>query len=86
MIKSAKSALANHFGWELSEVKDYEYHAGSYTKPVYALSNSYYCASKDEKRLPKPFSENDGKFDWIEVKDDFINQFGWKIFKASTEI
>lgn len=82
MIKSAKSALATYFGWELSEVKEYEYHPGQYTKPVYGLSDAYFCATKNKKKLPVPLDDNDYGFEWEEVKDDFVNSYGWYIFKA----
>lgn len=83
MIKSAKSALANHFGWDIAEMKDYEYQAGLYTKQVFSVgADDYYCASTDPKKLPKPVSKNRGSdFNWVEVPDNFVNKYGWKIFK-----
>lgn len=82
MIKSAKNALASHFGWDISEMKDYEYQHGRFTKPVFAVGDEYWCASTDDKKLPKSADGLGVEFKWEEVKDGMVNESGWKIFKS----
>jgi hypothetical protein len=78
MIKSGKAALANHFGWDIAEVDDHIYQRGMFSKNVYTVGNSYYCVTKTTPAKSRDI--NGTKFDWKEVKDDFINRDGWKIF------
>ncbi len=82
MIKSAKSALATHLGWDISDLKDYEYQSGRFTKTVFSLRDSYYCATKDVNKLPEPTRKNHVGFQWIEIEDRFVNSYGWKIFNS----
>lgn len=69
-------ALAEHLGIDYSELKDYRYHAGKSSTPIYAIDDCYYCAGK------KAAIHMDIEFDWIEVPDKYINSFGIKIFKT----
>lgn len=80
-IKSAKSALATHLGWDIADMKECEYKHGCYSKSVYVIGNDYYCATKNTSKLPKPHSHSHQEFDWKEVVDSFVNDFGWHIFK-----
>ncbi len=77
-MKSSKEALATHLGMDIAELKNYVYQSGYFTKPVYTIENRYYCCSKN---TPAKSRDSYGtQFIWIEVKDEFVNKHGWKIF------
>lgn len=82
MIKTAKSALAHHWNMDYAEVKDYRYTGVQYNKPVYAIGNAYYCASRNKPAKEVGINITD-ELEWVEQKDDFVNKHGWKIFKAT---
>lgn len=85
MIKSSRAALAEHIGSDISELPP-AYQPGLYTKTVYAFDDCYMCATKDSKKLPKPLTKTRGsEFNWSEVKDEYVNSYGWKIFTAPIE-
>ncbi len=84
MIKTAKQALAQHWQMDLDDMSHYRYKGRLTDKPVYSIDNEYYCASKGKPS--KEIGTNIGDtYQWEEVKDDFVNSQGWKIFKASSE-
>lgn len=78
-IKTKRQAVAQHLGMDSSEMEDYRYHYGHTSQPVYALDDTYYCAVKKGQ---KPATHREGMdWKWTEVKDDYVNGFGYKIFK-----
>jgi len=81
-MKTAREALATHLNMDMSELSEYAYQSGRFTKTVYNLEIGYYCATKDPKKLPQPISKQTDKFEWVEVKDAFLNSYGWLIFKV----
>lgn len=78
-MKTNKEALATHLNMDTSDLTDYNYQPGRYTKSVYALSDGYYCASKNGI-LPKAVRKDGITFKWIEIKDNFVNKYGYKIY------
>lgn len=82
-MKSAKEALATHLGMDTAELTEYRYQPGRFTKTVYAVADSYYCAGKDSLSLPKPTRESGMTISWAEVPDPYVNGCGWKIFSAT---
>lgn len=81
-MKTAKEALANHLYMDMADMKDYIYQPGRYTRAVYALHDGYYCAVKDEKKLPQPTRHETSKLKWVQQSDSWCEKYGWKIFKA----
>ena len=80
MIKTRRQAFAQYCGLDHAETEDYRYHAGRTSIPVYAINHTYYCVTKGKQ---KPASHRDGMgLSWKEVKDDFVNKDGWKIWEA----
>ncbi len=82
MIKTARQALATHWGIDFADVPDYHYTAILYNIPVYAIGNDYFCASKKSPAKEIGMNITD-ELQWSEVKDEFVNKEGWKIFKAT---
>lgn len=80
-IRSKREAIAQHLMLDYSEVEDYRYHYGHTTQPVYAIDDVYYCISKGAPAKHK----YDMEFNWTEVKDDFVNQAGYKIYKSNSQ-
>lgn len=80
MIKSAKAALATHFSYDMAELDWYKYQQGRYSRTIYAFDDGYWCAVKNPNQLPK-----DDRFHWVEEKNEFVNQFGWRIFVSRSE-
>jgi len=82
-MKTGKEALSAHTDIDYNDLDDYAYQHGRFTKVVYGLPNGYYCASKDSK-LPQPTRGSDNKITWVEQPDNFVNSYGWKIYKADS--
>lgn len=82
MAKNKREAIAQHLMLDHAEVEDYRYHYGHTTQPVYAFTGCYYCVTKGSQ---KPAKHKYGfDWDWQEVADDFLNKFGYKIWKSET--
>lgn len=81
MIKSKREALAQHFNLDFAETEDFRYHQGRTTQPVYAFTDFYICITKGGQ---KPATHRDGfEWNWVEIKDDFVNKFGYNIWKST---
>lgn len=81
MLKSKNEAFANHCGFDVSEVKEYRYHYGRTSQPVWALNDGYYCVTKG---IQKPAVHREGmQWNWNELSDEFLNKFGYKIWKST---
>jgi hypothetical protein len=84
MIKNRKEALALHLMLDYSEVENYRYHYGHTTIPVYAIDEDYYCVTrKGEKPAKHRYSI---EWIWYEQKDSLCNFWGYKIYKATSNI
>ena len=81
-MKTAKEAIASFLNYDYSELSEYNYKAGHFTKAVYSLESGYYSASRTGNDLPKPTRKNGMVFKWIEIPCRFCNAYGWKIYKA----
>jgi hypothetical protein len=81
-VKSRKDALAAHYMMDIADVDDYRYHAGLTNIPVYAFDRCYVCVTKGNQ---KPAKHRDGMdWEWKEIKDDFINQDGWRLWESES--
>lgn len=81
-MKTAKEALATHLGMSFSDLADYNYQYGHWSKSIYAIGDETYCCVKEGAAPAKPNRKNVSPKNWQEVKDEYVNKFGWKIFKA----
>jgi hypothetical protein len=80
MIKTKNSAIASHLMLEASELKDYRYHYGRTSLPVWSVDNEYYCVTKGAE---KPAKHRDGlAWEWEEVSDNWVNHNGYRIWKS----
>lgn len=79
-IKSKRDALAAHLSLDFSETEDYRYHYGHTSQPVWAFDSAYYCVTRMKQRPAK--HKNGLSWDWYEVHDAFLNDNGYKIWKA----
>jgi hypothetical protein len=77
---SKVEAIAHHTGLEYSEVKDCRYHFGHTTKPIYAVGETYITCTRIGE---KPGQGRWRTLKWVEVADSFVNQNGYKIYKAT---
>lgn len=85
-MKSSKAALATHLGIDMSEMKDYSYQPGRFTRSVYYVENAYWCSVKETRHLPKATRLMGMELEWKEVPDKHVNGFGWKVFTATHEV
>lgn len=85
-LKSARAALATHFGMDMSDLKDYTYQPGRFTRAVYYVDNAFWCAVKANRHLPKRTRLMEDDLDWKEIPDKLANENGWKIFTATSSI
>jgi hypothetical protein len=80
MIQNKNEAFASHCGLEISEAKEYRYHQGRTSHPVWAINDEYYCVTKGNQ---KPAVHRDGMtWNWIEIPDEMINNFGYRVWKS----
>ena len=76
---TTKEALAIHLEWDIAELKEYRYHAGHTSAPVYAIDNTYMAATKANK---KPPTHRSMEFNWNEKQDAYLNNLGIKIWES----
>lgn len=70
-----KSAIATHLGMDIHDLDDCEYQSTKNSgAKIFVIGNNYYCAIKN-KPLPRK-----NEFNWTEVKDDYVNKNGYKIY------
>lgn len=81
-MKSSKEALATHLGMDMSDLSDYNYQPGRFTRAVYAVDDNYYCAVKTFNDLPKPTRKSVEPLHWREEPDPYVNKYGYHVFKA----
>jgi hypothetical protein len=80
-MKTSIAAIATHLGMDNSEVREYRYHTGRTSLPVWSVDDSYYCVTKGTQ---KPAVHRDGmEFNWIKVKDNYVELDGWQVWKSS---
>jgi hypothetical protein len=84
MIKNRKEALATFLGMDVAEIDDYRYHYGRTTKPVWAFTSSYYCVTKINEK-PAKYRDDESKWEWVNMPDKLVLEFGYKIWKCSNE-
>lgn len=83
-MKTKKEALATHWGCDIADLKDCRYHAGRTSIPVYTSGNDYYCSTAGDGKPAIYLSRGKNQstqWSWVEVKDDYVNSFGFKIWK-----
>lgn len=81
-MKTSKQALASHLNMDVSDLSDYNYQYGKFTKSVYNFDFGMYCSSKNNTTLPQPTGKNQDRLIWEMIPDSFCNNYGWLIFKA----
>lgn len=57
MAKQAAEIIADFLGMDLAEMKDYRYHYGHTSVPVYAIGQDYFCSPPTNSKPPKSFGE-----------------------------
>jgi hypothetical protein len=79
-MKSKLEAIATHLMMDISELKDYRYHFGRTSQPVFAIGDSYYCITK---LTQKPAKHRDGMiWNWFETKDEYLNTYGYHVWES----
>jgi hypothetical protein len=80
---NARTILAMEFSFDSSELREYQYHAGRTDKPVYAIGNAYYCATKIGQ---KPAKHREGmEWLWQTYNSSFAKNQGYQIWIAQTD-
>jgi hypothetical protein len=80
MIKTRTQAMASFCMMDVSEMKGYLYQYGRTSIPVWAIDGKYYCVTSGTQKTAK---HRDGmEWEWKEVIDQHINQFGYKIWES----
>jgi len=68
--KSIAMQIAEHFGWDISDLRDYEYHPGKWSRKVYSgwSGNTYWSAGGS---TPPRYLGRDGGLTWVLVPSAF---------------
>jgi hypothetical protein len=75
--KSTATQIAEHFGWDVADVRDYRYQPSHWSQPVYAGldGNSYWSAGRS---APHHRDGDDG-ITWVSVPSNYPgNNNLWK--------
>lgn len=78
MIRNKAQALAHNTGMDVTELKDYRYHYGRTSKPIWSIDNQYYCVTLLNE---SPANHRDGMvFEWVKLTDNFAAHYGYQIW------
>ena len=71
MSKRIATQIAEHFGWDIDDIRDYEYHPGAWTRKVYAGmdGNNYWSAGG--KTPPRYIGHDHAPLVWVRVKSNW---------------
>jgi hypothetical protein len=82
-IKTRLQAIATYFCCDVYEAEECRYQSTRTSMPVWTKGIAFYCVTKGSQ---KPAVHSDGmEWKWKRVDDNFINSFGWKIWKSESE-
>lgn len=70
-------ALAEHLGWNMSDVTDYRYQQSKNRHAIYVICDDYMTACPVGKS-PKPFEFHT----WQKLDSWITKPYGWEIYKA----
>jgi len=76
---STSLVIAETFGMDYSDMKEYQYQPGRSNKPIYNMGNDYYCASKIGVKPAKHWTM---EFEWKEYKSSFADNIGWQVWEC----
>lgn len=84
MIKSRAEALARHLDWDIADLRDYRYHYGRTSVPVWSVGDTYYCVTKDSQ---KPARHRDGiEWGWVDKTADItLKSLGFRVWESKSE-
>lgn len=74
MAKRAAEYIAELIGMDLADMKDYRYHYGHTSCPVYAIGNDYFCCPSTGQKPPKG---------WEWKPQDVSSRDGRIVYKAT---
>jgi hypothetical protein len=77
---TSAQVIAETFGIDFSDMKDYRYQAGRSDKPIYSIDDDYYCASKIGNKPAEHFTID---FEWSKQESVFADKIGWQVWKCS---
>ena len=89
--KSPMQALAQYIDFDLAEMKEYRYHAGHTSIPVYTVGDYYYCCVKGNGKPAKYLHRGNDQsiqWNWVKATDvgaTFAAQDGYTIYKCKAE-
>lgn len=84
-MKTAIEALASHLNYDISELKEYRYQPSRSTKPIYSIGDDYLTCIKGKQKPAQSTERNADEWFWEEIKNDFVNKYGFKILRRLTE-
>lgn len=85
MIKTKRQAFAEHCQLDFAETEDYRYQPSRNKGAVYAFDDQYICITKGNQKPVKKHREDEGNWKWVEVKDDFLAKFGYKVWSHKVQ-
>lgn len=82
--KNYKSAdiIAMEFCMDIADLRDYRYQYGRSDKPIYAIGNTYYCASPLGK---PPAKHREIDYEWVKRESSFAESLGWQIWECNVD-
>lgn len=81
MARKYKSAdiIAMEFCWDIADLRDYRYQSTRTDKPIFAIGNTYYCASP----ISKPPAKHQAiDYEWVKYESKLAENYGWQIWKC----
>lgn len=82
-MKTAKEALACYLCIDKADLTKANYKRERYNKAIYKIGDAFYTAKMDFQQLPKRKKNADAEdFQWQEIPDEYVNERGWKIYRA----
>jgi hypothetical protein len=83
-MKTAKEAIACYLCIDKAELTKANYKKENFTKAIYKIGDDFFTAKMDFQQFPKRRNKNseDEDFKWQEIPDPYVNERGWKIYRA----
>jgi hypothetical protein len=82
-MKTAKEALACYLCIDKADLTKANYKKGQFTKSIYKIGDAFYAAKMDFQQLPRKKKHSEAEdFQWQEIPDPYVNDKGWKIYRA----
>lgn len=78
----SREMVAEAVNMDIADVSDYRYHYGHTSIPVFAIGETYYCATKIDGK-PATYRGEEGRWDWKKGNYPHIESKGWCVWESN---